>query len=178
VRGVKSQLVICHNRKASSAQRTSELSSHPFKRQFGESEVAFCHNGTVTSMVEEAKRHGRVDTELFFEAILAGQNELTLESVAWRVSELARSQKFTSLTGLLLTPGVLFAWRLFSDERLSNYYTLSRHETEGRVIIASEPIDTSSGWALIPNGTMCCVSVEGGKIRTRERKLDCPGLPA
>ena len=178
IRSIKGQLVICHNRKASGGQQTDESRSHPFLRTFKGSDVALCHNGTLNSVLDEAKERGVVDTEIFFEEILANQKELTLSTIARRVGELARETKYTSLTAFLLAPNALFAWRLFGDERVRDYYTLSKREVAGRMVIASEPIDKEVGWTLIPNGTIVSATVEGGKLRMQEEKIDCPNLPA
>jgi hypothetical protein len=73
----------------------------------------------------------------------------------------------------LLCPTHLFGWRLYHPDSPADwydqYYTLYLKHTEGRVIIASEPVEqgaggktaSTKGWKLLENGTFFAINLRG-----------------
>jgi predicted glutamine amidotransferase len=182
------QFAIAHNRKASPGigSNVSAGRAHPFVRKFNGFEVALCHNGFVGAIADQANRENRVDSELFFEQILGGIDRLDFDRVRGRVSHLAREYRkapdpFTSITAFLLSPTQVFAWRLFGTEPgkpaaagwYPGYYTLWLKQSEEQALIASEPIDRSAGWELLPNGQCLGIGINDGRITIQQALLDC-----
>ena len=176
VRGISTKILIAHNRKATPGLRVDRSCSHPFTSTFKGSQVAFCHNGTVFNLEEEAKRRGVADSEVFFEQLLAGVPALTADAISRQLCTLAREYRFTSLSGLLLVPTGVFAWRIHgkdpgNEERFSKYYTLHLRRTPSAAVIASEPVDSASGWKLARNGAFYSLTAEAGIVAVEERLL-------
>jgi len=185
---VKCRLAIAHNRKASPGLKSnlSAECAHPFSRDLNGMTLAFCHNGGVGALMEQANDQNRVDSDIFFESILGGVRELDFKSVRARVGHLAREYRshpkgFTSLTAFLLSPTSVFAWRLFetgeSGKKSSrgwypDYYTLSLTQSREQVLIASEPTDKSRRWELLPNGRFLAIEMRGDKIDIQQGELD------
>jgi hypothetical protein len=117
IRNLKCQMVVGHNRKASSGLNNVGIErAHPFQGGDGVP-LAFCHNGTISGLMPQAKLENITDSEIFLRHILRDVGELNTENLSHRISELARQYKadggYTSLTALLLTPVTVFAWRVF-----------------------------------------------------------------
>jgi predicted glutamine amidotransferase len=179
---VKCQLAIAHNRKASPGLKANFGAgyAHPFARDFKGVRLAFCHNGGVGALTDKANNENRVDSDIFFEDILDGIQELDFENVWASVSRLARTYRehpksYTSLTGFLLSPTHLFGWRLYGNPApkwYPGYYTLSWKRGKERVVIASEPTDGGGGWELLPNGQFLAIGIGDSGINAQERQLD------
>jgi hypothetical protein len=53
------------------------------------------------------------------------------------------------------------------------YYTLWLKQSEEQALIASEPIDRSAGWELLPNGQCLGIGINDGRITIQQALLDC-----
>jgi predicted glutamine amidotransferase len=161
--------LIFHLRK-SSVGRRSEANSHPFLA----ANALFCHNGTIRNkaaipLPAGVRPGGETDSERFFlflAGLAAGRGRAASparwEAAARRAVAFARARlRYTSLTFLLASPGMLLAYReCHSSEsereyppgELEKYYTLYTAEAGGRVIAASEPVAAVAGpWRPMEN---------------------------
>src|SRR5262249_17317279 len=121
VRRVTCRLAIAHDRKASPGLKPENLGpqhAHPFAANFKTTPIAFCHNGGIDAVMERANRANVTDSQIFLQELLNDLPALDAANVVERVGTLARrysatSQKYTSMTALLLSPTHLFGWRLY-----------------------------------------------------------------
>ena len=191
VRQVRCQLAIAHNRKASPQLKSDNLRSehaHPFTSSFGATQIAFCHNGTIGALTDRANRANVTDSQIFLEALLKDLPRLDAGDLAQRVNDLARqyaetSEKYTSLTALLLSPSHLFGWRLYRPDSppdwYDRYYTLWLERSEDRIVVASEPVDqldreptgAGNGWELLANGKFFAISFDRGHLDVQIRDM-------
>lgn len=188
IRATQCQFAMAHNRKATTklGANVSVERAHPFVKDLNGVPLAFCQNGSIHAVIEQANKENLVDTELFFKQILGGIEKLDFDSVRNRVGYLAREYKkhpegFTCLNALLLSPTHLFAWRLFRTEGpqkrpaadwYDNYYTLWLKRSADKVLIASERTDSSPGWELLKNGQFLGLSISGGQINVQQGEVD------
>ena len=188
VRATKCQLAMAHNRKATTKLGTnvSVERAHPFVRDLNGIPLAFCQNGSIHAIIDQANRENLVDTEVYFKQILEGIEKADFEPLRNQVGCLAREYRkhpegFTSLNALLLSPTRLFAWRLFrtDDSRkrpaagwYDGYYTLWWKRSADQIVIASEPTDRGPGWEPLSNGQFIGISINGRQISVEQKELD------
>lgn len=152
IENVQSNLFIAHNRKASKDLEIDEKRSHPFLYH----SFAFCHNGSVHSLMDDAIDTGVTDTELFLKELIDKAENTSSQGIFNSLNVLANKYEFSSLTGMLMNTHELFAWRIYNDrnkeraKRFEEYYTLWMKKNEGSVVIASEPLDNEH-WEKLPN---------------------------
>jgi predicted glutamine amidotransferase len=173
VRGVSTPGLIAHNRLASPGLKLNATLAHPFLDFFQGVPVAFCHNGGVRNLMDEARSEGVTDSQLFFRSLLSLAKGLDHASVLAAVRHFAKDWSYTSLSGMLLTPDLLHVWRCYdaTDPRkddFERYYTLWVKARDEEVSVASEAVDESDEWKLMPNRTLLTVgSSDRGLQRTR-----------
>ena len=171
--------LIFHLRKGSVGSRSVE-NSHPFAA----ANALFCHNGTIRNktaipLPEGRRPQGETDSERFFLHLagLAAGRDASASPARWTAAireavAFARAKlKFTSLTFLLATPGMLAAYReCHSSEaereyprgELEKYYTLYAAESGGRALIASEPVaGVAASWRPLANRELRVYGADG-----------------
>ena len=151
-----SRLYIVHNRFASEGLDISEGGAHPFTiEKFGK-ELAFCHNGAVDSYMQEARERNTSDSEILLEELVKEIPDISTSSISNSIKIIANTKEYSSLCGFLLSENELYIWRIFNENRKSDYDKLNRYFTlyflmrKNEVLIASEPLDDDN-WQLIPN---------------------------
>jgi predicted glutamine amidotransferase len=176
IRQSEANLVIAHNRKASPGLKVDRSCSHPFQAEYRGIPIAFCHNGGIHSLIDEAKARGVSDSQIFFDEIIKDLGEINLNTIAARLKDLRQKWTYSSMTALLLTPQNIFAWRIYDTysadvERYEAYYTLYSSVTDSKVLVASEPIDYNSSWEVLKNGKILSIGLGGSKIVVEEKEL-------
>ena len=168
----QSKIYIAHNRFASEGLELSTKAAHPFIYEKFSKKLAFCHNGSVYSLMEAARAKNTSDSEILLENILEKVNEINVSSLAGSISEIAVTADYNSLTGFLLSSDELYLWRIFNEKRIGEFDKLSRYFTlylsirQNDVIIASEPLDNGS-WQLLPNYKMLSIKPAEQNIEMR-----------
>jgi predicted glutamine amidotransferase len=172
----RSRVFIVHDRDASSGLLTDENGAHPFTSTFNGQHVAFCHNGTIRNLVEEAQAKGTSDTLIFLNKILEGINELSENEVYRIVKELADTCDYSSMTAYLMTNNELFAWRVYDTKdaekasKHESYYTQYLSLRNKSALLASEPLDDGN-WGLLTNRTFLHLTPSGDGVAINYREL-------
>ena len=160
---------IAHNRAASQGLVINRSAAHPYTATVAGETVAFCHNGGIRNLFEQASARRVTDSFLFLEHVAQKIHVLDLSSLRDLLARCSREWSFTSLNGLLLSPRGVFAWRCFEDRGSSRdihegYYTLHSHQRPNDICIASEPVDRKRSWAPLPNRTVVELRAERGVV--------------
>lgn len=147
---------IAHNRAASKGLLVSGEITHPYLTTWRGRPLAFCHNGEVGSLISEAAARKTTDSQLFMEHFVAHIKDLTVQGITDYLSEVSRVWKYSSLNALVLTQDTFCAWRWYHDDPNSTfdrerYYSLCTNETEGQLIVSSEPVDDDPRWCKLSN---------------------------
>lgn len=171
VKTLRTPAILAHNRLASPGLKVDVRTSHPFAENFRGTPAAFCHNGGVFNLMDEAKTKETTDSQLFFSALLAKLSSLDHAELASALKQFADTWRYTSLSGMLLTPTTLHVWRCYDQKNrrradFEKYYTLWVKRTDG-ICIASEPVDQLSGWELMPNRALLSISYAGHDLPER-----------
>lgn len=172
VSSLRTQFLIAHNRKASPGLAIDSTLSHPYSAEVAGRRVAFCHNGGVRDFMLKAKEHGVTDSMLFLKHISSRLQKIDMENLAQLLHDCANTWTYSSLTGFLLVDNGVFAWRCFDPSvntrtTFERYYTLFMRNDASHACIASEKIDDSQEWALLPNRALISLSLDGDEIRTQ-----------
>jgi predicted glutamine amidotransferase len=176
VKSAQSKLFIAHNRLTSAGLESRLEGTHPFSLFAQGSMYAFSHNGTIYNFVEDAKKRGTSDSFVFLEHLISTTEPNDDEKIIERLTAIAKSSKFSSMTAFLLTPDHLLAWRIFNEKNKSKiekkemYYTLYLKLSKNSVVISSEPLDDEP-WTLLPNNTLVSVKPSGKNIELQYRML-------
>jgi predicted glutamine amidotransferase len=163
VENAQSRIFIAHDRDASSGLQTDVRGAHPFISKIKNTEVAFCHNGGVYSLMDEAAKLETADSELYLQQLLENCNDINADSIAYSIKQFAKKNTFSSITAFLMTTEKLFAWSMFSErdqnkiERYSKYYTLYISMRPGTILVSSEPLDEENNWMLLPNNSFIAI---------------------
>lgn len=170
VESMQTTALIAHNRKASPGLEVNAQLSHPYALRHQGEEIAFCHNGGIQTFMTEAQDRKITDSLVFFERLIARVGQLAIDDVKGFLAESSETLQFSSLNGLLLTKGGIFAWRCYQDVKDSTwdrerYCSLYLRESPERVCIASEPTDRKRDWVSIPNRTLIHVALAGDGLR-------------
>lgn len=177
VRGISTSIFIAHNRFATSSPIVNVEGAHPFVREVNGAQYAFCHNGTVHTYLEEARKQGVPDSRIIFDNLLLANEPNDAAHIRARVQNIAQKTEYTSMSGLLISKDKLYLWRVFDeskDAQLRNrYYTLYVKQSKGAVTVASEPLD-GEGWELIPNFTFIKCKFDGNSIKSEQCALMRP----
>lgn len=164
---------LLHARLASSGG-AGEARAHPFEAEIGGASWHFCHNGTLHDEPEDGTR--AADSERFFRrlsALLEREDPVSaFESAASTLSDI------TALNALLLGPGGLWAFCVWTDPRYREYYTMVWAETSYGVLVSSEPIaDIAPRWTRFENGSALWAPPSGAGTASNVR-LSRLRLPA
>ena len=166
----RSHLFLGHNRLASAGLESKVESSHPFEITAQGIPYGFSHNGTIYSLVDEAKQRGITDSELFFESLISSTENNSEEQILQRLKALIKEYTYNSITGFLLSPRKLMVWRVFNEsdstkqEDYNLYYTMYMKLSKGTVVFSSEPLDNEP-WALLPNNSYVSVEPDTDKLK-------------
>ncbi len=168
VSGLVTPGFIAHNRRATGGLRIGSALSHPFSGSVGSTPVAFCHNGTVFSLLPEAKKRGITDSEVFFERLVEKTEELSTSSLSNFLAGCSASLEFSSLNAMILSSDALYVWRYIDDSSPEAamydwYYCLSMQVGSGSVTFASEPVDNALDWEPVANRTLISITRQSGE---------------
>lgn len=173
ISSIETTALIAHNRKSSPGLKVDVSCSHPYLMEFKGQSVAFSHNGGVDSLMNSAKDQDKSDSLILLEDLLSCISDLSIECLKEYLVDRSSVWCFSSLTGLLLTGDMLFAWRCYNSEsldieRYEKYYTLYTQMDRNRCLVASEPIDRKSGWNLIKNRSLLCIQKLNGCLKLEQ----------
>jgi predicted glutamine amidotransferase len=170
IKKANSQLFIAHNRLATKGLNTSLAGAHPFFYQPNETPYAFSHNGSVASYHNEAVAKELSDSQILFHNLIDEKEKNPDISFSSIISAIAGNTSYDSLCGLLMSPDTLYAWRIYNEndsakqEIYEAYYTLYLSMKNGRIVIASECLDTGS-WLLLPNNTFISIRLRKNSLQ-------------
>ena len=162
VRGLSTTGLIAHNRRATGSLAIGESLAHPFRGMIGDEEIAFCHNGTIYSLLDEARSQGITDSQLFLGELTTSLTTLNSHNLSEFLKSCSASWDFSSINGVILSSDTLYAWRCFNElrdgiEARAWYYSLLTKTTKNSVQIASEAIDSEPGWEALANRTLVTI---------------------
>ena len=149
--------------------------SHPFSAVIRGGTWYFCHNGTLRDEPEDGTT--ATDSERFFRRLTVRlEREDPVEAFATAAGDLSG---VTALNALLLGPGGLWAFCVWTDPRFEAYYTLAWAETPCGVLVASEPLqDVASRWTAMENGSALWASARSADVRLSRLRLPGEFTPA
>jgi hypothetical protein len=106
--------------------------------------------------MEEAVTRGVSDSFVFLERLMEDVSAVNSENLMRAVQEISEHVSYNSLNALLLTPQAIYGWRLNDTRskeaaRYEEYFTLFVKQEPERILVASEPLDASETWNLLPN---------------------------
>lgn len=162
VQSVSTTGLLAHNRRATGSLAISESLAHPFKGSIGKEEIAFCHNGTIYSFLDDARSRGITDSQVFLEELTTNLSALTTHNISEFLKSYSASWDFSSINGMILSRDTLYAWRCYNSagtgiETREWYYSLTTMATENTVQLASEAIDSEVGWEPLENRTLVTI---------------------
>jgi predicted glutamine amidotransferase len=165
---------LLHARLASSGG-TGEARAHPFEAEIGGAAWHFCHNGTLYDEPKDGTE--AADSERFFRrlsALLEREDPVSaFESAVSTLSDI------TALNALLLGPGGLWAFCVWTDPRYREYYTLAWAETPYGVVVSSEPLlDVAPKWMPVENGTALWIPARTADAHRARLRLPSDLMPA
>ena len=146
-----SPVMILHLRKSAWTNTSSARHAHPFHR----GNTVFFHNGvvydyrdllpaiTIPGLGADAR-----DTEVFFYHVMSGDRRDLGRAFLDSVATIRRSHTYSALNCLFSDGVKLFAYRDYAKE--PDYYSLYKAFSENSWFIASEPLDESMHWDMMP----------------------------
>ena len=165
---------LLHARLASSGGR-GEAHAHPFSTQIRGETWYFCHNGTIRDEPDDGT--DATDSERFFRRMashLACEDPISAFETA-----AASLRDVSALNSLLLGPGGLWAFCVWTDPGLREYYTLEWAETAHGVVVASETLaDVAPRWVPMENGSALWASAQSSDVRSFRLRLPREITPA
>lgn len=172
VRGLSTTGLVAHNRRATGSLAIGESLAHPFKGRIGDEEVAFCHNGTIHSLLDDARSHGITDSQLFLKELATSLTVLTPNNLSEFLKSYSESWDFSSINGVILASDTLYAWRCYNEmgdglEARAWYYSLMTKTAKSCVQIASEATDSEGVWESLENRTLMTI---------RRSSAECPDI--
>ncbi|MDP6101186.1 MAG: class II glutamine amidotransferase [Dehalococcoidia bacterium] len=146
--GVTTNILIGHVRKASPGMTICDANAHPFCKD----DLVLAHNGDV-DLPPDPGGADIIDSQRFLHWI--ADNWDRTESGLLATLQDAMGFRHTSLSFLMSDGHQLYALRQtkLRTEYL-DYYSLYVKHTRDKTTIASEPLDDSSGWIPVDNGTL------------------------
>jgi len=162
VRGLSTTGLVAHNRRATGSLAIGESLAHPFRGRIGDEELAFCHNGTIHSLLDDARSNGITDSQLFLKELTTSLTTLTSNNLSEFLKSYSASWDFSSINGVILTSDTLYAWRCYNEmgdsrEARAWYYSLMTKTANNCIQIASEATDSEEGWESLENRTLLTI---------------------
>ena len=170
IREARSKLFLGHNRLASAGLVSKVESSHPFEMVAHGIPYSFSHNGTIYSLVDEAKQKGITDSYIFFEKLISKTQSNHESEIIERLKNLMKECNYNSMTGFLMSPQKIIVWRIFNEtdttkqEDYNLYYTMYMKLNKGNVVFSSEPLDDEN-WTLLPNNSYVSIEPDKDKLQ-------------
>ncbi len=144
-------LLIAHARKSSPEFR--DLAEATYSHPMEADGVILAHNGTLWDH-RSLWREADTDTQAIVHWLSHHWYPRTTGRLIGTLRELLeKALDYTALNLLLSARGYLYAFCCYSRD--PDYYTLRYRESDGRVVVASEP--GTGSWKLIPNRTLLVV---------------------
>lgn len=161
LKGVESDLVVVHARRAKNPRTISRANTHPFLATHLGQEWAFCHNGEVRDLSQltwdpPLAAEGSTDSEKLFFHVLTALGSGGPDALAGVLSGIS---DFTCVNCFLARPtSVMAATRRAPDSTLPLYYTMWRADgvgPDGRfALISSEVVATlDAAWHPLEDGS-------------------------
>lgn len=134
--------VMIHLRRASAGMDVRTANCHPFHRKHEGRDWFLMGNGTVEGF-DPTTEHGQVDFEYFFDRVLENLpegGELKPAVHKGKASLVSKYPNFDSLVSVFMHPRGLEAYYDVAD-KFDRYHTLHKAETDGSLIVCSEPLE-------------------------------------
>ena len=149
-------ILLAHLRRASRLDTVNVDFNQPYRRELAGRIIFFAHNGNIEGY---GVREGRIDSQAYFERLLARIGEAPLEAAEFkkRVGEVKTGlvtefpKKVSSLTFVMSDGEEVIGHR--DAKECTPYYSLHQTKTEDAFVICSEVMRSVPGkWRLLRNG--------------------------